>query len=64
MKDWIIPLITFFIGIGVGSYFTSLSRMHKPWSELTEREKRWIVGLTVTGVILLISGILVFILRN
>jgi len=64
MKDWIIPLLTFLIGIGVGSYFTSLFRKHKTWSELTEREKRWIVGLTVTGVILLISGTVVFILRN
>ncbi len=64
MKDWIIPLLTFFVGIGVGVYFASLIKMHKPWSELTEQEKRWMVGLTVTGVILLISGIVVFILRN
>jgi len=64
MKDWILPLLTFFIGIGVGSYFTSLAKMHRPWSELTEREKRWRIGFTVTGVILLISGIVVFIVRN
>jgi len=64
MKDWIIPLLTFFVGIGVGSYLTSLIRVHKPWSELTEREKRWIIGLTLTGVIIFISGVVVFILRN
>jgi len=64
MKDWILPLLTFFIGIGVGSYFTSLAKMHKPWSELTEREKRLRIGLLITGVILLISGIVVFILRS
>jgi len=64
MKDWMIPLLTFFIGIGVGSYFTSLAKMHKPWSELTEREKRLIIGLLIAGVILLISGIVVFILKS
>lgn len=64
MKDWIIPLLTFFVGIGVGSYFTSLAKLNKPWSELTEGEKRLIIGLLIAGVILLLIGIVVFILKN
>ena len=52
------------IGVAIGFYFCSLSGKQKPWSELTETEKRWRIGLIIAGTVLFISGVIVAILFN
>jgi uncharacterized membrane-anchored protein YhcB (DUF1043 family) len=64
MTEWQLIGIGIVIGIGIGTYFTSLIAKQKPWSELSEQEKKIRIGLTVTGGILFILGIVTFFLYN
>ena len=57
MIGWILGLAA---GIGVGiSIGISIGIKQKPWSELTEKEKRIRIWLIGGGVILLAAGIVV-----
>ena len=58
MSDWGAGFATG-IAIGVAIGFAT-GRKQKPWSELTEKEKRLRVGLIGLGVITLAVGIVVF----
>ena len=52
--------IGFAIGIAVGLAIGIVSgRRQKPWSELTEKEKRIRIGLIAAGVVLLVVGVVV-----
>lgn len=62
MNIWIMFGFGVIIGVTLGIYFSSLAGKQKPWSELTKSEKRMRIGLTVAGVILFISGVVVFFL--
>jgi uncharacterized membrane-anchored protein YhcB (DUF1043 family) len=64
MTEWQLIGIGIVIGIGIGTYFTSLIAKQKPWSGLSEQEKKIRIGLTVTGGILFILGIVTFFLYN
>jgi len=51
MNDWGVGYaIGIFTGLAVG-------RRQKPWSELTQKEKRIRIGLIAAGVVLLAAGI-------
>lgn len=49
----------FVIGLAIG--FTA-ARKQKPWSELSAKEKRLMIGLVALGVVALAAGIVVFLL--
>jgi len=52
--------VGFAIGIAVGLAIGIVSgRRQKPWSELTEKEKRIRIGLIAAGVVLLVVGVVV-----
>ena len=58
---WLLGLAA---GIGIGvSIGISIGKKQKSWSELTEKEKKTRIWLIATGVILLVAGIVVFLLR-
>ena len=60
MSDWGAGFAT---GIAVGlAIGLSFRRKQKPWSELTEKEKKLRVWLIAAGVILLAAGIVIFFL--
>jgi len=48
------------IGISIG---ISIGKKQKPWSELTPREKQLRIGLVALGVVLVVAGLVVFLLR-
>lgn len=52
------------VGFGIGLYFGIISKSQKPWSELTQKEKKIRITLIIAGVILLIAGIITFFLFN
>ena len=62
MNDWTIFIIGAIVGIGLGSYFTALAKPQKQWSELTEREKQIRKILFAVGILLFITGVVVFFL--
>ena len=58
---WLLGLAA---GIGIGiSIGISIGKKQKSWSELTEEEKKTRIWLIAAGVILLVAGIVVFLLR-
>jgi uncharacterized membrane-anchored protein YhcB (DUF1043 family) len=64
MTAWKLIGIGILVGIGIGAYLTSLIVKQKPWSELSEQEKKIRIGLTITGGVLFILGIVTFFLYN
>ena len=46
-------------GLAIGFVVT---RRQKPWSELTQKEKRIRIGLIAAGVVLLAAGIVTFLM--
>ncbi len=55
MNDWGVGYaIGIFTGLAIG---LAVGRRQKPWSELTQKEKRIRVGLIAAGVVLLAAGI-------
>ena len=63
MSDW---GVGYAIGMAVGlAIGLSVRNRQKPWSELSQKEKRLMIGLIALGVIALAAGIVVFFLvRN
>jgi len=60
MSDW---GAGFAIGIAIGLAVGFASgRRQKPWSELTQKEKRIRIGLIAAGGVLLIAGVVVLLL--
>ena len=58
MSDW---GAGFAAGIAVGlAIGLATGRKQKPWSELTEKEKRIRIGLIAAGVVVLAAGIVTF----
>lgn len=52
------------VGLGAGiAIGFSLGRRQKPWSELTAGEKKTRIITIAAGVVLLIAGIVVFLIR-
>jgi tetrahydromethanopterin S-methyltransferase subunit F len=55
MNDWGFGYaIGIFTGLAIGLV---VGRRQKPWSELTQKEKRIRIGLIAAGVVLLAAGI-------
>jgi len=55
MIDWGVGYaIGIFTGLAIG---LAVGRRQKPWSELTQKEKRIRIGLIAAGVVLLAAGI-------
>jgi hypothetical protein len=54
MNDWGVGYaIGIFTGLAIG---LAVGRRQKPWSELTQKEKRIRIGLIAAGVVLLAAG--------
>jgi hypothetical protein len=51
--------IGIFTGLAIG---LAVGRRQKPWSELTQKEKRIRIGLIAAGVVLLAAGIVMFLI--
>ena len=47
-------------GIGVG---ISIGKKQKPWSELTEKEKKTMIWLIAAGGVLFVALVVVFLIR-
>jgi len=67
MSDWAVGAVGFTIGIAVGLIIgLTAGRRQKPWSELTDKEKKIRIRLIATVAILLIAlliaGIVMFFL--
>jgi len=55
ITDWGVGYaIGIFTGLAIGLV---VGRRQKPWSELTQKEKRTRIGLIAAGVVLLAAGI-------
>ena len=60
MGDWGIGYaIGIFTGLAIG---LAVGRRQKPWSELTQKEKRIRIGLIAAGVVLLAAGIVMLLM--
>lgn len=60
MNDWGVGYaIGIFTGLAIGLI---VGRRQKPWSELTQREKRNRIGLIAAGVVLLAAGIVMLLI--
>ena len=60
MSDWGVGFATgIAVGLAIGLGF---GRKQKPWSELTEKQKKLMIWLIAAGVILLAAGVVVFFL--
>jgi hypothetical protein len=60
LSDWGAGFAT---GIAVGlAIGLTMVRRRKPWSELTDKEKRLMIWLIAAGVVLLAGGIVAFLL--
>ena len=58
---WIIGLAG---GMGIGiSIGISIGIKQKPWSELTDSEKKRRIAAIATGVVLLVAGVVIFLVR-
>ena len=53
-------LLGFAAGIGTG---ISIGKKQKPWSELTDSEKKTRIVFIAAGVVLLVAGVVVFLVR-
>ena len=51
--------IGIFTGLAIG---LAVGRRQKPWSELTQKEKRIRIGLIAAGVVLLAAGIVMLLM--
>jgi hypothetical protein len=51
--------IGIFTGLAIG---LAVGRRQKPWSELTQKEKRIRIGLIAAGVVLLAAGIVMLLI--
>ena len=61
MIGWILGLAG---GMGIGvSIGISIGTKQKPWSELTDSEKRTRIISIAAGVVLLVAGVVVFLVR-
>ena len=61
MSDWGVGYaIGIFTGLAIG---LAVGRRQKPWSELTQKEKRIRVSIVAAGVVLLAAGIVVLLTR-
>ena len=61
MIGWILGLAG---GMGIGiSIGISIGKKQKPWSELTDNEKRTRIISITAGVVLLVAGVVVFLVR-
>ena len=55
--------VGYLIGVATGlAIGFVVARRQKPWSELTEKEKRIRIGLIAAGVVLLAAGIVTFLM--
>jgi hypothetical protein len=60
MSDWGVGYaIGIFTGLAIG---LAVGRRQKPWSELTQKEKRIRIGLIAAGVVLLAAGIVMLLM--
>jgi len=60
MNDWGVGYaIGIFTGLAIGLI---VGRRQKPWSELTQKEKRIRIGLIAAGVVLLAAGIVMLLI--
>jgi multidrug transporter EmrE-like cation transporter len=60
MIDWGVGYaIGIFTGLAIG---LAVGRRQKPWSELTQKEKRIRIGLIAAGVVLLAAGIVMLLI--
>ncbi|TEU18910.1 MAG: hypothetical protein E3I25_00325 [Dehalococcoidia bacterium] len=60
MNDWGVGYaIGIFTGLAIGLV---VGRRQKPWSELTQKEKRIRIGLIAAGVVLLAAGIVMLLM--
>jgi len=60
MGDWGVGYaIGIFTGLAIG---LAVGRRQKPWSELTQKEKRIRIGLIAAGVVLLAAGIVMLLM--
>jgi hypothetical protein len=58
MSDWGIGYVS---GIVIGFVAGFIAgRKREPWSELTDKQRKVIIGLIAAGVVLLAAGIVVF----
>ena len=61
MIGWILGLAAgMVIGISIG---ITIGTKQKPWSELTDSEKKTRIVIIATGVVLLVAGVVVFLVR-
>ena len=61
MIGWILGLAG---GMGIGiSIGISIGKKQKPWSELTDSEKNTRIAFITAGVVLLVAGIVILIVR-
>ena len=59
MSDWVVGYaVGMASGLAIGLI---VGRKQKPWSELSENQRKLMIGLIAAGVILLAAGIVVFI---
>ncbi len=55
----------FFVGYVIGlACGIAIGRKRKPWSEMSDTERKLTIGLIAAGVAALIGGIIVFILAR
>jgi len=60
MGDWGVGYaIGIFTGLAIGLV---VGRRQKPWSELTQKERRIRIGLIAAGVVLLAAGIVMLLM--
>ena len=60
MGDWGVGYaIGIFTGLAIGFV---VGRRQKPWSELTQKQKRIRIGLIAAGVVLLAAGIVMLLM--
>jgi len=56
-------LLGFIAGIGAGTGIgIAIGKQQKPWSELSEKERKLRIGLIALGAVLLVAGIVAFFL--
>ena len=61
MIGWILGLAA---GMGIGiSIGVSIGKKQKPWSELTDTEKRTRIISITSGVVIFIAGVIVLLVR-
>lgn len=60
MSAW---LTGYVIGMAIGfSIGFAAGRRQKPWSELTEKEKKMRIGMTIACAVMVVAGVVAFFL--